>query len=266
LIMPKDVTSKYNFEYLWIPKNSGVILISEKMGTFTLLSTRKKNTGGLKKTEVISPYYVRDNRLGEIYLGLKVIEALSPRTLKGKVNKKDLEEQIAKLVKNKGNTRNIFISLRGLGFVNEENRLTSEGERYVRMDYFEFCRNITFERLSPFFNVIMNALIMIANENKTDYSSIKTSAQEIREKILDIFNGNEVMYVTESKTRYISSWMNILKEDLGAVCFNTGNYQNIKINYFPSKGLPFLMREMRVSDECRDEKYVFSGLEKISKL
>jgi len=267
LVTPKTVIDRYNFEYLSFPQNSGIILIDGKMGTFLLQSKKRKNTGKLKKTEIISPYYIRDNRLGEIYLGLKIVEAISPKTLEGKVNMKAIKNQLVKVIKNKGNARNIPISLHGLGFLGEENRLTAEGQRHVRMDYFEFCKNLSYDHLVPFFNLIMTALTLIANKKKIDYSSITTSASEIKKEILKIFNGNDVLYVTQSKTRYISSWMSILKEDLGAISFKAGNYQGgIKINYFPNKGCPFLMRQMPVSADCRDYDYIVKGLEVISKL
>lgn len=268
LVIPKGINEVYDFEKISFPENSGIILIDEMSKNFILMTKKRINSGKLKKTNIISPYYIRDNRLGEIYLGLKMIEAISPKVLKGKINMKYVRAELVKVIKNKGNARNIAISLHGLGFLDKENRLTAEGQRHVRMDYYEFCKNISYDQIAPFINLITNALVKIANKKGgIDYSNIKTSGDELKNEILEIFSGNDVLYLTESGTRYISSWMGILKDDLGAISFKRGSYEKgVKINYFPCKGYPFLMKEIPTSNRERDCGYVFDGLEAISKL
>jgi len=267
LVIPIDVYRRLDFRKFKFPKGTGIILVDPKQNTFLLLGKKKIKQGMMKNIKIISPYYVRDNRLGEIYLGLKTIETLSPRVKTGKLKMAEVKEQLKKIIKNKGNARNIGITLRGLGFIDRENRLTAEGQRHLRMTYEDFCKKLALNQLAPFLNLIMIALVEIALEKGNNLNKIiLDNLEELRQKIISHY-GQNVLYVTDSKTRYISSWMNILKEDLGAVSFKPGSYsQGIKINYFPTEGLPFHMEKIPVSPRARKYEYVSKGLNILANL
>ena len=49
-------------------------------------------------------------------------------------------------------------------------------------------------------------------------------------KISNKYNGKEIMYLTESKGRYISSWLNIMRDDYGILDFQSRS-NNRKLNY-----------------------------------
>jgi len=266
LVIPLEVYQNFDFRKLSFPKRASIILIDEKNDSFALLPKKKILSQKFKNIAIVSSYYIRDNRLGEIYLGLKLIEARSPKC-EGKVDMKWIKNELKKLIINKGNDRNIPITLHGLGFIDYENRLTAEGQRHLRMDYYEFCKSLANNQIMPFLMLTMLILMKVAGKRDQDISKIITNPTEIKKEIIKIFNGKDVLYVTDSGTRYISSWLNILRDDLGAISFEAGNYaKGIKINYFPFRGSPFLMNQMPIRSDCRKEDYVFKGLKAIMKL
>lgn len=263
LVIPKHVLEVYELPYLYFPEHSGIILIDEATKKFISIRKEKMSAERLSRTKIISPYYVRDNRLGELYLGLKIIEAITPLLGIERITMKVVGGLMERVIINRGNARNISISLHGLGFVDHENRLTAEGQRHARMDYFEFCKNLAHDQVAPFLNVIMAALLKIVNEKNTNYSSFSTTLEEIKGKILEMFDNYDVLYLTESGSRYLSSWMNILKDDLRAISFATRDYNNMSINYLPISGNPFLMKEIHQSENFVKCNYVLQGVKRI---
>ena len=50
---------------------------------------------------------------------------------------------------------------------------------------------------------------------------LQISNQQIVEKIRKKYNGKDIMYLTESDGRYISSWLNIMRDDYGILDFKS---------------------------------------------
>ncbi len=153
---------------------------------------------------MISPYYVRDIRFFEVYFLLQVLAIFK---FKNKlVHRKNIEETILKKTNslNNGNWRNVFITLSTLGFIDSQNYPTSTGLNFVNMSYSEFLVMIFESYIKPYYIEIFKLV-----ENDT----LNLKNNEIAERIRANFNNHEVLFLTESNSRYISSWLNIAKDD-----------------------------------------------------
>ena len=72
--------------------------------------------------------------------------------------------------------------------------------------------------------------------------------KDIKQDFLDMYNGNEILFLTQSKTRYLSSWLNILRDDFGCIEFDSNRGKNIKrkLNYNPAVlNDEFLLKEIQ---------------------
>ena len=197
----------------------------------------------------ISQYYIRDNRLFELYICLKYLRIKGSFNNKEKLNRQDLEENLRKVETiNNRNWRNVFISLSLLGFINSNNQLTEIGLIMSNKDYSDFILNMYQDYLKPFIDEIMDTL----TSDKS--SSIKISNDEISRKLRDKHGGKDILFLTESANRYISSWMNILRDDFGCVQFRPRNSKR-EILYHP-KELNELTLKNKISSNTSANKYI----------
>lgn len=197
----------------------------------------------------ISQYYIRDNRLFELYICLKYLRIKGSFNNREKLNRKDLEENLRKVETiNNRNWRNVFISLSLLGFINSNNQLTEIGLIMSNKDYSDFILNMYQDYLKPFIDEIMDTL----TSDKS--SSIKISNDEISRKLRDKHGGKDILFLTESQNRYISSWMNILRDDFGCVQFRPRNSKR-EILYHP-KELNELTLKNKISSNTSANKYI----------
>ncbi|WP_232259700.1 DUF5343 domain-containing protein [Helicobacter pylori] len=111
---------------------------------------------------------------------------------------------------NNGNWRNVFITLSTLGFIDSKNYPTSTGLDFVNMSYSEFLVMIFESYIKPYYIEIFKLV-----ENDT----LNLKNNEIAERIKMNFNNHEVLFLTESNSRYISSWLNIAKDDFAFFSF-----------------------------------------------
>jgi hypothetical protein len=161
----------------------------------------------------ISQYYIRDNRLFELYLLLKYLMFLN---IKGsyKVNRKKLEEIDLKKLQtpNNRNWRNAFISLSSLGFINSKNLPTPSGVRISALSYEDFLLMMYKSYIKPYVDELLNYFIKEKN------GLLKTN-QQICNDLRIIFLNKDVLFLTQSDGRYMSSWLNILRDDFGCLDF-----------------------------------------------
>ena len=172
----------------------------------------------------ISEYYFRDNRLYELYILLCHLNKFHENNTK--INRIDLEEEELRGydTPNNKNWRNAFITLSGLGLIDGKNKVSPAGKKMLRKNYYEFCFDIYYEYIEPYAREILPIII-----NKPD---IKIS--ELNNKI-KINNGNrDILFVTESENRYLSSWLSIFRDDYGFINFEPRNSKR-SINYTPFK-------------------------------
>ncbi len=173
----------------------------------------------------ISPYYFRDNRIFEYYILLDYL-FIQERLGKSKVDRMEAEQTFLTKINtiNNGNWRNAFITLKNLGFINKDNLLTEAGKEAVINSYEDFAIIIFHSYLEPYFKELLQCF-----NNKTE---VKLSNKEFSNLITNKYRGRDVLYLTQSNGRYISSWLNIMRDDYGIIDFKPR--QKIrKINYNP---------------------------------
>lgn len=165
-----------------------------------------------KNLVVISQYYIRDNRLFELYFLLKLLMLFKLKSKK--VHRQTLHKQGGLLRKtntiNNANWRNAFISLTSLGFIDRDNYPTQTGVLYANKAFYEFAYMIFEGYLKPYYEAIFT--ILSNNPN--------ISNREICEKIRKNFScKTDILFLTQSNGRYISSWLNIARDDFGILDF-----------------------------------------------
>lgn len=135
---------------------------------------------------------------------------------------------------NLGNGRNISISLSSFGFINSENELTILGYEFSQLNFIEFTMRLIDEYLYPYVNTLMTVLLEHQNKLVT-WNIVKDSCKAI----WSVPSNREIEFLTESDTRYISSWMNILKDDIQCVSYLSKTQKKVvNIIYNPLPGLP----------------------------
>ena len=92
-----------------------------------------------------------------------------------------------------------------------------------------FFSTIVFEYFKPFINEIFRSFDYIQRKNNV-YNLSNTTHTKIAEIIRNFYDGEDVFCLTESKGRYISSWLNSLKYDLGCINFPAEKAIDIKYN------------------------------------
>jgi hypothetical protein len=171
----------------------------------------------------ISQYYIRDNRLFELYLLLKYLVFLR---IKGetKVNRKELEESKLRVLEtpNNRNWRNAFISLSSLGFIDSSNIPTPSGIKLSSYSYEEFLYMMYESYISPYIDELLNYFSVESNLSKDN--------QEISSDLKKEYSDKDVLFLTQSKGRYLSSWLNILRDDFGCIDFLPRS-KNRSVNY-----------------------------------
>lgn len=228
LIFPSNllINNKFNIGRFSYPDNCYLIEVNNHSKAPRLIDEKEKqklsrDIAG-ENLQTISHYYVRDNRVFELYILLKFI---SIEFFKGKsqIDRKQTEEFLCNNINviNNGNWRNVFITLQSLGLMNSKNLPTKIGIDLVYLGYEEFA----YEVFESFFKPYFKEIIDLVNDNKLELSN-----QEIVNKIRNKYNGKDIMYLTESNGRYVSSWLNIMRDDYGMLDFETRS-NNRKLNY-----------------------------------
>ncbi len=163
----------------------------------------------------ISPYYIRDNRLFEIHLCLKYLHYLV--TIGTNIlSRNDIEANFLQRLgtPNNRNWRNAFISLSSLGLIDGSNKPTLKGNYYAQMDFRSFAYEIYKSYIYPYIDTIINSLFPnpLLTEVDVTYDDLK--------KLINKQYNNTVQFLTESENRYISSWLNIMRDDYGMINFD----------------------------------------------
>lgn len=251
-IFPDSVLriNKFNVALFKYPNSSKLIEINTKNNTVRLID--KKELEKLKESTnenlvIISQYYIRDNRIFEIYFLLKVLSILKIKNQK--VDRKTLENEV--LIKtntiNNGNWRNAFISLSSLGFIDKNNYPTEYGNIFANMSFEDFAYMIFTSYIYPYYNLIIAELELEPN--------IKNSC--LLNKIKQKHSNRDVLFLTESNSRYISSWLNIARDDYGFLQFSSrSNERKILYN-------PLTLNEETFKKKIKEYSIYFSKYEEI---
>lgn len=164
-----------------------------------------------KNLTIISQYYIRDNRLFELYFLLRILALFKFKNKK--VHRLTLHGENGLLRQantiNNSNWRNAFISLSSLGFI-ANNIPTQTGLIYASKPFYEFAYMLFNAYLRPYYEAIFSILPYNLN------ASNKVLCQKLREFLQC---KDDILFLTQSNGRYLSSWLNILKDDYGVVDF-----------------------------------------------
>lgn len=170
----------------------------------------------------ITQYYFRDNRLYEDYIALQYLKLLKARYV-SKINRKEIEVPLSRLESdNQNNWRNSFITLSVMGLVDKGNMLNKAGEMMAAKSYPEFVAEIYFSYMKEPVDLLMEQL-----EKNSDLTQT-----QIKQNIERKFNGKEIVRFTDSKNRYLSSFLSILRDDFQCLEFEKGK-NNREVLYIP---------------------------------
>ncbi|TQR31827.1 hypothetical protein DMB92_05415 [Campylobacter sp. MIT 99-7217] len=164
---------------------------------------------------------MHDTRIFELYYLLKIlaIYKIKSKTIHRKLLENDFSQRLN--TPNSNGWRNIFITLSTLGLINKKtNEPNQAGINLANKTYPEFAC-IIFKYLEPFFKIIINTL---KEHNLSLKNKINISNLELFELIYKQYK--EISYLVEiqntdstKNTRYISSYLNILRDDYGVINF-----------------------------------------------
>ncbi|CAM11340.1 hypothetical protein PA0005 [Candidatus Phytoplasma australiense] len=233
LVVPSSVFGKkshFNPAKVFYPKETELLVINNQNHTLNLFNPNKiyknkKQTSAFKKID-ICPYYFRDTRIWELYFWLKEIHNLNIISYKKIHRKKDIEDNIIKQNKKifyknillENNPRNALITLSSLGLVDYNNVLTDIGQNIATLDLENFCLKLIKDYFQDIVEVLLFALDELGKKQNKKYLE-KISYNQIVEVIKKEFDNQDILFLTDSQNRYISSWMNVLKKDLGCINF-----------------------------------------------
>lgn len=249
LAFPNNLNTKNNpveIEKLDYPNDAHLFIINPLNNTYKVINTSEKGFGSKNKyfgqrLLSISPFYFRDNTFAEIFIGLHVFYKRDSNSNKVSRN---LDNELAICgTHNPGNARNVGITLSSLGFIDQSNKITIEGFKYLKYDYADFVENLTYEYAYPFINSVFN----IINNNIGKIKN-KEDQRILINELWGLKSTQQIEFLTESssndKTRYIGSWNYILSRSLQCIKF-TPRKTDFKVIYNPTIGMPSIAQKIR---------------------
>lgn len=228
-LYPSEVTKNndFNISNFKYPLSTKILQINLENQVIREFSDQQKiKFSDLNVNEnlvAISEYYFRDNRIFELYIIIKVLDKFFKNN-DNFLNRTDLELKYLRKYNtpNNNNWRNAFITLSGLGFLNSKNNLSEAGKDYSSYDYFEFCYLIYNSYIKEYVKELIPILIEKPSSSLSDINSM----------IKNKFENKEVLFLTESENRYLSSWLGIFRDDFGFISFKPRR-TNRTVNYDP---------------------------------
>lgn len=213
-----DITK---FKY---PKSTRQLQINHKNYVVRNFSSEQQNQFSRINENLIaiSEYYFRDIRLYELYILLNHLNKFHKNN--SKINRTLIEKEELRDYKtaNNHNWRNVFITLSGLGFIDGNNKVNSSGKMMLQKNYHEFCFHVYYEYIEPYVREILPIII--------DEPAVKLT--KLSNKIKMNNDNKDVLFVTESENRYLSSWLAIFRDDYGFINYQPHN-TNRSVNYIP---------------------------------
>lgn len=248
LLIPSSVflNKNFNIALFKYPRTTKIIEINEVNNAVRLIS-QKELDNFKEQTQnnliSISQYYVRDTRLFEIYMLLRYLCFLELKNTYSiyDVNRQKIELEMRKTNSiNNNNWRNAWISLSSFGFIDSNNKPTKKGTELGMMNITNFLLIMYKSYIKPFADILMN--YFYGNLHK-----LSNGLSYINEDLRNSYNGKDILFLTQSENRYLSSWLNILRDDFGCIEFDSNRGNNIKrkLNYNPSiLSDEFLLKEI----------------------
>lgn len=234
LLFPSSVVRENNFNIGDFKYPNSTLLFEINDTNNIIRHIEQKELDKLKQASLtglvtISPYYFRDTRIYEAYILLKHLSYLK---IKGDtfINRTLLENEFLRKIgtQNNNNWRNAFITLSSLGLITSQNLPSPFGITLAHVEFEAFASKIMFSYMQTYVKELYE---VFNNQN-----SIQINNQEIKSNIFKKYNNRDVLFLTESDGRYISSWLNILRDDFGCIDFEPRNstrdiiYNPIELN------------------------------------
>lgn len=218
------------------PKSCSVMEVHTKNNSVRKISVKElKKLASAESNNLVTicQYYMRDNRLFEYYILLNLLTTLDicePNKFR-KFNRNSIINNMLREIEviNNGNWKNAFISLSSLGFIDSINRPTLQFSNLYKLSLEDFVNVLYEDYIHPFVDVIMNILVKNGCNGSIEIKNLEIAAY-IRQK----YNNRDVLFLSESNSRYISSWLNIMRDDIGCIDFEPNkNIKKIKFNFIP---------------------------------
>ncbi len=229
LLIPSSVFLNRNFNIALFkyPKTTKIIEINEINHAVRLITQNElDNFKEQAQNNLISfsQYYVRDTRLFEIYMLLRYLCFLKIKNV-DIVNRREIELEMQKTNSiNNRNWRNVWISLSSLGLIDSSNMPTRSGLDLGMLEIEQFLLSMYKSYVKPYVDILLNYF----EENS---NNLNKTLREIKQDFLCKYNNCEILFLTQSETRYLSSWLNILRDDFGCLDFQSrNNCRTLKYN------------------------------------
>lgn len=241
------------------PKNSKIFevhIANNRVRQITQEELDKLKQAENDKLVTLSQYYIRDNRIFECYILFQLLGILNQLNITK--NRNSLEKEILRKIEviNNRNWRNAFITLSSLGFIGANSQIYKNELGQLKNDIYDFINLVYRDYLYPFIDLLMEILKELSNENDEVEITNKRLADIIRER----YKGKNILFLTDSEERYVSSWLNILRDDLGCIDFKPRTSLR-KIKFIP-KELNDEGRIRKIKENTRAKEYV-ENFEKI---
>lgn len=258
-IFPNSVLQNnfFNIGTFKYPYSSVLIEINTNDNAIRKITKRElEHFANAQRTNLvsISQYYVRDNRLYEFYLLLQYLLYL--RVIgESSTKRTDIEERFLKKLEtpNNNNWRNAFISLSSLGFIDNKNMLTQSGIAMALKSYEEFVIKMYHSYIKPYITEFYK--IFKDYNNEFDLSN-----QEMKSLISKRWSNKDILFLTESNGRYISSWLNLMRDDFGMIDFESrSNHRKIIYN-------PLILNDEELKRLIHENSKAFTYIEKYFEL
>jgi len=206
-----------------------------------------------KNLVTISQYYFRDTRIYEVYILLNTLAYLQFKRVNS-VDRKELEVNFLRKIgtQNNNNWRNAFITLSSLGLITSQNLPTPFGFTLAPLTFEAFASKIMFSYMQPYVKEIYE----VFNHQRI----VSLNNQDIKRHIFNKYNSRDVLFLTESDGRYISSWLNILRDDFGCIDFQPRNSQR-EIIYNPIE-----LNEISLQKYIKNNSKAYEYIEKYNNL
>lgn len=252
LLIPSSVFSNANFNIgkFKYPKSTYLVEINDTNKVARRITEEElKRLATVENNSLtsISQYYVRDTRLFEIYMLLRYLCYLKFKNTVD-IKRVEIEEELRKTnsINNK-NWRNAWISLSSLGLINSKNLPTKSGFSFGSLEFEDFLIMMYKSYISPYVHTLFDYFLQ-------DSRNIKKALSEIKHDLFIQFSNKDVLFLTQSDTRYLSSWLNILRDDFGCIDFTTRSNDRT-INYNPSE-LNDTALKIYISKYTKSKQYI----------
>ncbi|MDQ7084970.1 MAG: hypothetical protein Q9M36_08560 [Sulfurovum sp.] len=258
LLFPSSVVRENNFNIGNFKYPLSTLLFEINDTNSIIRHIQQKELDKLKQASLsglvtLSQYYFRDTRIYEAYILLRHLAYMSFKGV-SRINRTQLENDFLRKIgtPNNKNWRNAFITLSSLGLITSQNIPSPFGITLAHITFEAFASKIMFSYMQPY----VKELYEVFNHQNT----IPINNQEIKDTIYQKYNNRDVLFLTESDGRYISSWLNILRDDFGCIEFQARN-SNRTIIYNPLE-----LNELSLQQYIKKHSKAYEYIEKYNTL